>query len=324
MGLRGFDRNWTGEYPENLNCSQMDSIIYWAKKAEWAECAQQKRKVTRRRKEETKMKIRAKSNKLIMSASSRVIFKTFLFLVLLTIYCFILRDFIKKPTESILEFVIISILMVAVVLFSLFRNMFVSSLIIDSDGIKEKWLFVITRKRLLWSDVEDYYFEPYSPYNRIAGFPFKRVVFESRNAHGKIERLKSPYYSVRFSDEYEKLVDDFCSVRRGHFEDSCCFSENCISGISKAGISLSTGSFIDFKECARNYKQAKGGSGNCVGDRDITNLSFTFYTSPKTVTIRFSEKNELIGWISRNNARQRFIKFKNQLADFGYRTFDLS
>ena len=269
------------------------------------------------------MKIKVKSNKLVMDASSRVIFKTFLFLVLLTIYCFILRDFIKKPTENILEFVIISILMVAVVLFSWFGNMFVSSLIIDSDGIKEKWLFVITRKRLRWSDVEDYYFEPYSPYNRIAGFPFKRAVFESRNAPDKIERLKSPYYSVRFSDEYEKLVDDFCSVRV-HFEDSCCFSENCISGISKAGISLSTGSFIDFKECARNYKQAKGGSGNCVGDRDITNLTFTFYTSPKTVTIRFSEKNELIGWISRNNAWRRFIKFQNQLADFGYRTFDLS
>ncbi len=46
----------------------------------------------------------------------------------------------------------------------MFGNMFVSSLIIDSDGIKEKWLFVITRKRLRWSDVEDYYFEPYSPY----------------------------------------------------------------------------------------------------------------------------------------------------------------
>ena len=205
---------------ENLNCSQIDSKIYWVKKAEWAEFAQQKRKVTRRRKEETKMRIKAKSNILIMDASSRVIFKTFLFLVLLTIYCFILRDFIKKPTESILEFVIISILMVAVVLFSWFGNIFVSSLIIDSDGIKEKWLFVITRKRLRWSDVEDYYFEPYSPYKRTAGFPFKRAVFESRNASGKIERLKSPYYSVRLSDEYEKLVDGFCSVKtssRGQF-----------------------------------------------------------------------------------------------------------
>jgi hypothetical protein len=40
-----------------------------------------------------------------------------------------------------------------------------------------------------------------------------RVSFQSRNAPDKIERLKSPYYSVRFSDEYEKLVDDFCSVR---------------------------------------------------------------------------------------------------------------
>ena len=159
------------------------------------------------------MKIKMKSNKLIMDASFRVFIKAFLFLVLLTIYCFILRDFIKKPTESIHEFVISSILMVVVVLISLFGNMFVSSLIIDSEGIKEKWLFVITRKRLLWSDVEDYYFEPYSPYRRTAGFPFKRVVFESQNAFDKIERLKGPYYSVRFSDEYEKLVDGFCSVR---------------------------------------------------------------------------------------------------------------
>ena len=49
--------------------------------------------------------------------------------------------------------------MVVVVLISLFGNMFVSSLIIDSEGIKEKWLFVIARKRLRWSDVEGYYFE---------------------------------------------------------------------------------------------------------------------------------------------------------------------
>ena len=142
----------------------MDSKIYWAKKAEWAEFAQQKRKVTRQRKEETKMKIKAKSTILMMDASSRVIFKTFLFLVLLTIYCFIMRDFIKKPTESILEFVISSILIVVVIIISLFGNVFVSSLIIDADGIKEKWLFVITRKQLRWSDIEDYYFEPYSPY----------------------------------------------------------------------------------------------------------------------------------------------------------------
>ena len=106
--------------------------------------------------------------------------------------------------------------------------------------------------------------------------------------------------------------------------DSSNFSENDITGISNAGISLVTGSFIDFTECACNYKLAKGGSGNCVGDRDITNLSFTFYTSPKPVTIRFADKNKLIGWISKNNARHRFVKFKKQLADFGYSTFDCS
>ena len=79
-----------------------------------------------------------------------------------------------------------------------------------------------------------------------------------------------------------------------------------------------------YSECACNYKIAKGGSGNCIGDRDITNLSFVFYTSPKPVTIRFADKNNLIGWISKNNARHRYIKLQKQLADYGYSTFDRS
>ena len=106
--------------------------------------------------------------------------------------------------------------------------------------------------------------------------------------------------------------------------DSSFFSENDITGISNAGISFATGCFIDFTECACNYKIAKGGSGNCIGDRDITNLSFIFYTSPKPVTIRIADKNNLIGWISKNNARHRYIKLQKQLADYGYSTFDRS
>ena len=42
--------------------------------------------------------------------------------------------------------------------------------------------------------------------------------------------------------------------------DSSFFSENDITGISNAGISFATGCFIDFTECACNYKIAKEGA----------------------------------------------------------------
>ena len=73
------------------------------------------------------------------------------------------------------------------------------------------------------------------------------------------------------------------------FEDYDTYTENEIIWISKEGISLKSSQFINFRECTYNFKQTKGGSGKCIGERDISNLSFTFYTSPKPILIKFIE-----------------------------------
>ena len=65
---------------------------------------------------------------------------------------------------------------------------------------------------------------------------------------------------------YDKAItDDIPKINPITFEDYDACTENEITGISKEGISLNSFGFINFKECAYNFKQAEGGSGKCVG-----------------------------------------------------------
>ena len=115
--------------------------------------------------------------------------------------------------------------------------------------------------------------------------------------------------------------DAFCAIS---FEDYDCCTENDILGVGANGISLKSFDFINFRECAYNFKQTEGGSGKCVGERDITDLSFTFYTSPKPIMIKFLEKSKIHEFLSKNNAKKRFMHFQKQIIDLGYTTWDLS
>ena len=103
-----------------------------------------------------------------------------------------------------------------------------------------------------------------------------------------------------------------------------CCTENDIVEVSSEGIYLKTYGFIDFKECTTNFLQIEGGKGNGVGERDITDLSFTFYTSPRPIMIKFLEKSKLYEFLSKNNSRKRFMIFQKQINDLGYTTWDLS
>ena len=58
-----------------------------------------------------------------------------------------------------------------------------------------------------------------------------------------------------------------------------------IIDVSKDGITLESAGekiYIDFEECAKNFSLEKGKVSKCVANRDITALSFTFYTCPQT------------------------------------------
>jgi len=125
-------------------------------------------------------------------------------------------------------------------------------------------------------------------------------------------------------DKAVALSDDIPKVKAITFEDYDCCTENEIMGISKEGISLKSFQFINFKECAYNFKQTEGGSGKCVGEREIADLSFTFYTSPKPIMIKFIEKSRFIEFISKKNTISRFHKLQKEIVDYGYSTWDMT
>ncbi len=120
------------------------------------------------------------------------------------------------------------------------------------------------------------------------------------------------------------IADDIPNITTITFEDYNTCTENEIMLISKEGISLNSFGFINFKECAYNFKQTKGGLDKCVGERDITDLSFTFYTSPKPIKLKFIKRNKFIELISRENTISRFHKLQNQIINYGYSTRDMS
>ena len=160
------------------------------------------------------MKLKQTGARLIMDASSRVLRNTLLLSAILAIYVSILLDFLSSPADAAVEFSLATAFAAAVSIWAVFGNLFVSNLIIDSEGIREKRFFVITGKRCKWQELEGYFFEPYGPY-RTSEPPFRRAVFEKRTASGKIRKITGPYYPVRFADEYEKTIDCFCEKFRG-------------------------------------------------------------------------------------------------------------
>ncbi len=134
-----------------------------------------------------------------------------------------------------------------------------------------------------------------------------------------------------FVTEWYSLYDKAVALTNGipkinpiTFEDYDACTENEIMGISEAGISLKSFRFINFKECAYNFAQTEGGSGKCVGEREITDLSFTFYTSPKPIMIKYIEKSKIIEFFSRMNTISRFHKLQKKIVEYGYSTMDIS
>lgn len=106
------------------------------------------------------------------------------------------------------------------------------------------------------------------------------------------------------------------------FEDYHACPDNAIQAITEKGILLENGNFIGFAQCAANFAAQHGGSGTCVGERDITgsNPSFGFYTAPLTTHIFFMPG----GIFGRKAALRRFHALQKQIEAFGYTTYDLS
>ena len=95
-----------------------------------------------------------------------------------------------------------------------------------------------------------------------------------------------------------------------------------ISGVSENGISLADGRFINFRECAYRYYKKNGGGGKCVGERNVTKLSFIFYTAPLPTQVFFPAVNPKRRLFRLSSAYKRFYKLQNEICAYGYTTFD--
>ena len=80
--------------------------------------------------------------------------------------------------------------------------------------------------------------------------------------------------------------------------------------------------YIDFKDCAKNFSLEKGGDCKCVATRDITTLSFTFYTHPKTNVI--FKRNFFKELIAGKSATSKFLDMQKAIVEAGYTSYDLS
>lgn len=80
---------------------------------------------------------------------------------------------------------------------------------------------------------------------------------------------------------------------------------------------------IRLEECAKNYAREHSiQMSRCVAERDITHLSFTFYTIPKT-RIAF-KPHTLKGLIGKKSGISRFIELQELINQCGYSSYDIS
>ena len=96
--------------------------------------------------------------------------------------------------------------------------------------------------------------------------------------------------------------------------------------VTKEGITLKSyggNIYIHFDDCVKNFSLEKGSKCyKCVATRDITTLSFTFYTQPKTnVVFKRSFFKDLIAGKS---ATSKFLDMQKAIVEAGYTSYDLS
>ena len=81
--------------------------------------------------------------------------------------------------------------------------------------------------------------------------------------------------------------------------------------------------YVRFDECAKNYATENLlETSKCVATRDITTLSFTFYTLPKTKVI--FKKHFLKDLLFGKSAVSKFFDLQKAIVQSGYTSFDLS
>ena len=99
-----------------------------------------------------------------------------------------------------------------------------------------------------------------------------------------------------------------------------CFE---IVNINSLGITVKSGKTdikICFDECAKNENSLE--NSRCVATRDITKLTFTFYTQPKIRVI--FKKHFFKDLVSGKSAVSKFLELQRAINKYGYTSYDLS
>jgi len=80
---------------------------------------------------------------------------------------------------------------------------------------------------------------------------------------------------------------------------------------------------INFADCIKNFSEEYGWqSQTCVAERDALNLTFTFYTVPKTtICFRNSRKR---GRLLDYFAAKRFHSLQRRLGELGLTSYDMT
>ena len=96
--------------------------------------------------------------------------------------------------------------------------------------------------------------------------------------------------------------------------------------IGPAGITVKSGETditIRFEECARNYAREKAlQTSRCVAERDITRLTFVFYTEPKLRAV--FKKHFFRAPFSGQTAARKFRKLQKAIENYGDTSYDAS
>lgn len=99
-----------------------------------------------------------------------------------------------------------------------------------------------------------------------------------------------------------------------------------IGSINKDGLTVKNVNkfvFISFEECVKNYALENSlEKSRCVAERDITKLTFIFYTEPK-IKLTFKKKI-FIDWLPFKHTTSKFRGLQKAIISYGYTTYDLS
>ncbi len=90
-----------------------------------------------------------------------------------------------------------------------------------------------------------------------------------------------------------------------YFKDYNLYFDADIRSISKEGIGLADGMFIDFATCSLIYNEYNANSIlNCVGERKKEDLELVFYTKDKPTIIRFKRRSWFIEFITKTTFKK--------------------